>query len=181
MARQVGVKREVVSLLTNIVCILKLGEGHARHLRGTSMCASARCICSAWQGADTCTSIHAICMREASAERTARLYSMGSAGNTHKSSGAPSGMQGAVSAPHLARVQICKCRAAAVARVDGCINLDAQQLVAGVRIPCHGHPRHDALGDAQGVAAQWIARHQDSILSWHSCICETQHGGLLSA
>ena len=65
---------------------------------------------------------------------------------------------------HLACLQISKCRAPTVARVDGRIDLDAQQLVAGMRISSHGHTRHDALGDAEGIPAQWIASHQDGIL-----------------
>ncbi len=48
--------------------------------------------------------------------------------------------------------------------VDGRVNLDAQQLVARVRVAGHDHPGNNALGDAERVATHRIPRHQDGVL-----------------
>jgi len=47
--------------------------------------------------------------------------------------------------------------AAAVAAVDGGVDLHSQQLGRGVRVGRHLHARGDARSDADGVAADWEA------------------------
>ena len=58
-------------------------------------------------------------------------------------------------------------------RIDGGVDLDAQQLVGGDGIACHHHTGNNALCDAEGVPTNGEASHQDGILQqryWHSLL-----------